>query len=163
MRHMQRIVMATLLLFGAWAQAGPATKGSIELKLVAEVEQEYQEKGVTKTRLVPVATAVPGTEVIYTITYRNLGAQPAENVVIANPIPTAVVLREGSAFGSGTDIEFSADGGKTWGRTGEVRIKGADGIERTAGAADYTHLRWRVMSPVAPKATGFVRYRAILR
>jgi uncharacterized repeat protein (TIGR01451 family) len=163
MRNIQRIVMTTLLLIGGWAHAGPAAKGSIELKLVAEVEQEYREKGVTRTRLVPVTTATPGTEVIYTITYRNISDQPAGNVVIANPIPPAVVLREGSAFGAGTDIEFSADGGKTWGRTGEVRIKGADGIERTAGAADYTHLRWRVMSPVAPKATGFVRYRAVLR
>ena len=51
------------------AQAYAQDKGCIVLKSVAEVEQEVvNDKGEKAKKLVPVSKAVPGVEVIWTIT-----------------------------------------------------------------------------------------------
>ena len=49
--------------------------------------------GTTHTERVPAAKVVPGTEVIYVITYHNVGKQPATEVVITNPIPAELAYR----------------------------------------------------------------------
>jgi len=128
------------------------------------MEQEYRNpKGEKAKRLVPASKVVPGDEVIYTITYLNKGSLPADRVVVTDPIPPEVSYVDGSAFGAGTEIEFSADGGKIWGAPAALKVKGADGKERPAIAADYTHLRWKVAASVGPGQKGFVRFRAVLK
>ena len=49
--------------------------------------------GTMHNERVPAAKVVPGTEVIYVITYRNAGKQPATEVVITNPIPAELAYR----------------------------------------------------------------------
>jgi uncharacterized repeat protein (TIGR01451 family) len=111
---------------------------------------------------VPIAKIVPGDQVIYTVSYENKGKQPADRVVVTDPIPPEVAYVDGSAFGPGTEIEFSVDG-KTWGAPAALKVKGADGKERPAIAADYTHIRWKLAASVQPGQKGFVRFRAVLK
>ena len=160
-----KALLALVLAFALPAAAAPASSsGSIELMIVGQMEQEYRnDKGEKATRLVPITKVVPGDEVIYTITYVNKGAQPTERVVVTDPIPPEVTYVDGSAFGAGTDIEFSADKGKTWGKPGTLKVKGADGKERAAVAADFTHVRWKLAAAVQPGQKGFVRFRAVLK
>lgn len=147
------------------AAAAPASSsGTVEVTIAGQMEQEYRnDKGEKAKRLVPITKIVPGDEVIYTITYENKGKQPADRVIVTDPIPAEVTYVDGSAFGPGTEIEFSADGGKTWGAPAALKVKGADGKERAAVAADYTHVRWKLAASVAPGQKGFVRFRAVLK
>ena len=68
-----------------------------------------------------------------------------------------------SASGPGSDVLFSVDNGRTFGRPDELTIVAADGGTRTAAAADYTHVRWVLKASLAAGATGVARYRAVPR
>lgn len=136
------------------------------LELTAQVMQEIETRGKDgklRKQTVPAARVVPGTEVTYVITYRNKGAQPAEKVVINNPVPPELSYQGSSASGPGTKFEVSVDGGATYGVLPSLRVTGADGRPRPAQPADVTHLRWTLARAVMPGAEGTVRYRAVLK
>ncbi len=89
---MQRLTLVLLPLM-ILALASPAMalaqdKGTIELKSIAEVEiEDFNAEGQKVVKRVPAAKVVPGSEVIYTNLYTNVGSEAAAKVVITNPIP----------------------------------------------------------------------------
>lgn len=164
---MHKVVLsaAAALFFGlaglgaVQAQQG----GDIEFRNVVEMEQEVRgADGKTEKKRVAVQKAVPGAEVIYTSTFRNVGKRPAGNIAIVNPIPAHTTLVGGSAFGANTEISFSADGGKTWAAADKVTVKGADGKPRPAGLSEFTHLRWAYRGELAPGRQGEVGFRVVV-
>ena len=121
------------------------------------------ESGQEATRLVPVSTVVPGDEVIYTISFTNISEEPAENVTITNAVPEHMAYVGDTAFGPGTEVSFSVDGGFSYGSPGELTVTDDDGEERPANASDYTHIRWVMRSNLEPGSKGFARFRAQLK
>ena len=83
--------------------------------------------------------------------------------MITDPVPAEMRYVQGSAFGPGTRIVFSADGGRTWGTADTLFVTGPDGTSRPAVADDYTHIRWTMRSSLKPGGRGFARFRAELR
>ncbi len=139
-------------------------QGTIELQNVAEVEVAVKgaDGVITKKRMVADKTT-PGTEVIYTTTFRNIGAKPAGSINIKNPIPANTTLMAGSPWGEGVDITYSADGGKTWSAVDKIRIKDAStGKERPAALSELTHVRWSLRNDLAPGKLGEVGFRVIV-
>lgn len=133
----------------------------VELSTTAEIEiVEVQADGREVVRLESPSRVIPGTEVIYTITAKNTGAQPADSVVVTNPVPLQTRYVEGSATGANTDITFSVDGGQSWGVAQSLTVIDANGEERAATADDYTHVRWTLQSGLAPDQQVPVWYRA---
>ena len=61
------------------------------------------------------------------------------------------------------EVDYSVDGGKTYGTLDKLGIstQGSD-APRPATAADVTHLRWTLKNSMAPGASGFVRFRAVM-
>ena len=162
MRLIQAVTLV-LLSAGLLAQEAP-TGGNLELMTVVEKVREIAgPDGATRTELEPVETAVPGDEVVYTVTFTNIGEETAENVRITNPIPPQMRYVDGTAFGPGTDVLYSTDGGASYGVSGELMVRSDDGSERPAGAADYTHIRWVLNAPLDAGAKGFARFRAVLQ
>ncbi len=162
-RYVLIILAALFITFVAnnavWAQP----KGNIELKAVAEVEMEViNAKGEKELKRVPAARVVPGDFVIYTIYYANVGKEPADKVVITNPIPEHMRFEDGSASGEGTRITFSVDGGKRYDVPVNLTIVGADGKKRPAKGSDYTHIRWTLQKSLTPEEKGLVSFRAQL-
>src|SRR5689334_14561941 len=99
----------------AWTSAHAQSGGDIEFRNIAEIEQEVKTpEGKVEKKRVVAQKAIPGTEVIYTSTFRNTGKKPAGNIAVVNPVPANTTLVGGSTFGENTDITFSADGGKNW-------------------------------------------------
>jgi uncharacterized repeat protein (TIGR01451 family) len=136
------------------------------LQLTNEVFQEVTSTdaaGKKSVKRVPATTVVPGTEVIYVVTYKNVGAQPADNVVITNPVPKELALKSESAAAAGASVEYSVDGGKTYGALAALRVTGSDGKPRPAQAADVTHVRWKLARAVKPGEQGSVSLRAVLK
>jgi len=144
----------------AWAQQS----GRVELTLVAEQERQViTDKGEKELKRVPAAKVVPGDEVIYSIHYVNKGKEAADSVVIDNPVPEHMLYTQGSAAGADTAITFSVDKGKTYHPPSKLTVTGADGKERPATAADYTHIRWTLQKPLVPGGKGLVSFRARLK
>ena len=161
----KQFILAALIALAA-AAGGPAfaqAGGDIEFRNVAEQEVEIKgADGKVEKKRVPTAKAVPGAEIIYTSTFRNVGKRPAANIQVVNPVPANTVLVGGSAFGENTEITFSADGGKTWAAADKVKVKGADGKERPAGISELTHVRWVYRGELAPGKQGSVGFRVVL-
>src|ERR1051325_9186717 len=149
------------LLATAGVMAAPPS-----LDLVTTLQQgkgTTDAKGVQHSQVVPMDKALPGTELVYTIAYHNIGKQDAGDVVVNDPIPQHTVYIPGSAEGKDMDIMFSIDGGKTWGKPEQLKVKNADGTSSDAQAKDYTHIRWTLKGKLAPGATGTVSFHAVLQ
>ncbi|MDF3029752.1 MAG: conserved repeat domain [Moraxellaceae bacterium] len=156
---MQGLFLAALLALPAAAQAA-------DLELKTEAFQDIVVKGKdgkTEKQRKTVTSAVPGSEIIYVITYRNNGKKPAEKVIVNNPVPAGLAYQAGSAQGNGARAEVSVDGGKTFGALEAQRVKDAKGVARAAKGSDVTHVRWTVLAPVPAGQGGTVTYRAMVR
>ncbi len=146
---------------GQTASAAPAP-GCISLKTVAETEQEtINEKGERVKRLVSAAKVTPGTEVVWTVTASNVCALPVGNVLIDNPVPEHMRYVAGSAVGVGAEILYSLDG-RRYGKPDELRVREADGSERSARADEYRHIRWTFRNAIAPGQMAMARFRAVV-
>jgi uncharacterized repeat protein (TIGR01451 family) len=160
---MKGISSALLLLaLCVSAQARAQEQGHLNVQTVVQKEQvTVNDAGVAETNLVPADTVVPGENVVYTITFRNISEEPADNVVITNPIADSLTYIEGSAFGPGTEIQFSVDGGQTFASRDDLTVS-EDGVVRAASAQDFTHIRWVMQQELAAGAQGVARFSAVL-
>lgn len=156
------LVLAICLGFAA-LNVAHAQQGGIELKNVAEIEIETKDaQGKIERKRAPVSKAIPGTEVFYTTTFKNVGTKPAGNIVINNPVPANTSLVAGSVFGTNTDITYSVDG-KTFATADRLKVKDKDGKEVTATAADYTAIRWAYKGELAAGKVETAGFRSVIK
>ena len=154
---------AAALIVGLAVSGIALASGEIELQTTARQEvQVLDDSGHPVTKLLTASKVVPGGEVVYTITARNVSDQPVETVVIDDPIPLHMIYVKGSAVGEGTTMTFSVDGGTSFHPTEELTVIDEAGTARPAEARDFTHIRWTLDSPIPPSATKSVRFRAQL-
>ena len=160
---MKTLLKLTLLTCGFVAATTSAQdQGHLNVRTVVQKEEvTVNDAGETERRLVAADTVVPGDDVIYTITFTNISDETAENVVITNPISASLTYVAGSAFGPGTVIEFSVDGGQTFASADDL-VVGADGGQRAAEVGDFTHVRWTMENELEAGAQGMARFRARL-
>ncbi len=157
---MKKVIGVLLIL--ACASTAVAAEGHLNVRTVVQKETvRLDDGGAVQTELVSADTVVPGENVFYTITFQNISEEPADNVVITNPIAESLTYLDGSAFGPGTEIRFSVDGGHTFAGLDELTVI-EDGEERAATADDVTHIRWRMQEALAAGAQGVARFAAVL-
>ena len=155
---MKVLMSVVLIAFSALAGA----QGHLDVRTTVQKQEVFvNEAGESETRLVPAEVVVPGESVIYTITFRNVSGEPADNVVITNPIAEDLMYVDGSAFGPGMEILFSVDGGQTFAAADELTVVEEDEV-RDARASDFTHVRWVMRNDLAVGAQGTARFAAIL-
>lgn len=119
--------------------------------------------GAQMIETAPAERVTPGDRIAYVLTYRNEGADEAQDVVLVMPVPTGVVMLPGSPTSSdGSPESYSVDGGDTYASLDALTVT-QDGQPVPASARDVTHVRWTLARPVAPGAAGQVRYSAILQ
>ncbi len=162
-----KAVLRTLQFVAVLACAGWIAPALADVKLtttVQKMERVAAPDGSVGARLVPAEKVIPGDDVHYTITFVNDGktAADAGSVVITNPIPTNTQYIADSAFGSGTTIQFSVDGGKTFHPANELSVV-RDGVKVPATGADYTTIRWVFGPALAPAAQSYVSFNARLQ
>jgi len=157
---MKTTVIVTVL---ALLLAGTAFAG-VELTAQALTEvKSTNEAGEEVIELIKADKVVPGDEVIYTIHFVNKGSEPADDVVITNPIPQHMVFTSVGQSPRNAQVEMSADGGSDYGRPGQITVAEAGGGDRPANATDFTHVRWTFQEPLDPGAEGSVSFRAQLQ
>ena len=154
------LLLAVALLIALLAARPSYAQNALDVRTVVQKEQvEVGDDGETTTTLVPAERVLPGDKVVYTITFTNTGDTPADNVVVTNPIDASLTYVEGSAFGAGMRVEFSADDGQSFAARSEVRVTEA-GDERAADDEDLTHVRWTLEGSLGAGATGVARFAA---
>ena len=139
----------------AWAQ------GTLDVQTTVQKETvTVNDDGEQVKTLVPAESVIPGERVVYTITFRNTGEDPADDVVITNPISESLTYVPGSAFGPGMQLQFSIDG-VTFAAADELMVD-EDGESRPAKPEEYRHIRWVMQSDLMAGAQGTVRFTAQL-
>ena len=159
-----RLLAISLLLTvpGLGSSALAQEQTTLDVRTTVQKEETVvDEAGNAETRLVDPDTVLPGDKVIYTITFRNAGDETADDVVVTNPIDPSLTYVDGSAFGPGTRIEFSADGGQSFASRDELTVS-ENGVTRAAEPADYTHVRWTMEGELEAGSTGVARFSAVV-
>jgi uncharacterized repeat protein (TIGR01451 family) len=158
----------SFVFIGLWvalqaAAVSAQTTGAIELQTVAQKELRIAAPGGdVEVKLVPAGKVVPGDRIVYTIVARNVSAQPADRIVITDPIPEHMTYVDGSADSGVGGVLFSVDGGMRFAAPEQLRVIGEDGAPRRAEPRDYTHVRFVFDEPLLPSGEQAVRFVAQL-
>lgn len=165
MKKLARTTNRGLLLTGLLILGGVAAAQETTIRLEHKAEQWERftdENGVQQTRLVEATLVLPGAAVLFTVTYTNTGDEPAESVTITNPVPDHMVYVDASASGDDATVTFSVDGGESFAAAQDLSVADASGVQRSAIAKDYSHVRWIVDNDVAAGASGAVQFTAVV-
>jgi uncharacterized repeat protein (TIGR01451 family) len=156
------VLFTTALLTTFTVPTHTAEPGAIKISSIAEKETEVIDKNGNKTsKRTRVDTAVPGDEIIYTITFENISTKPASNIVITNPIPNDTTYI--SATGVNTEITFSIDGNNQYATPDKLIVTTKEGVTRLAVPSDYSHLRWVYTVELGVDKTSQVSFRAVIK
>ena len=151
------------LLIAIAALLSPAAvmaANSVTLESKAFVERTTTDAdGKPKVVLEAPKLVVPGDRLVFVLAYKNVGAQPATDFVVTNPIPQAVAY---SGF-EGAPAIVSVDGGKSWGPLASLKIAQADGTLRDAQPADVTHVRWTFAKAIPAGQEGKLSFRGVVK
>lgn len=157
-KHISSLLAPIAFLLAAIAAPAAAQQPVQLAGDVKVVKTTIDDNGQSSTELVDPDVVVPGDRLVFGTDYTNTGAEPVENFVVTNPLPSAVRL----ADDADPELTVSVDGGKSWGRLADLRVASDDGVSRDAQAVDVTHVRWTLAS-VAPGEQGRLEYHAIIR
>ncbi len=144
------------------SQAAAVQQG--HLKVTSKVQKMLlvNKDGKKSYKFIPATKVIPGETVQYNTYFENISDKPADNINIVNPIPENTVYLTNSAHGKNTNIVFSVDGGKHYGKAGTLKVRGNDGKIYPAKDSDYTHIQWRYLGNLAPKTKQAVGFRVRL-
>ena len=154
-----RIVVTLLALFGfATAQAQVQLENTIK-----KVETFLDGEGQIKRRMVDAVSIVPGDELQYQVRFSNQGEQQVDagTIVITDVIPEHTLYVQGTAYGSGTDIQFSIDG-EQFGNPQDL-VVAQEGAELVASPASYEAIKWTFGPALAPGASSYVSFNVRLK
>ncbi|MEO5587576.1 MAG: hypothetical protein ABIQ81_07775 [Novosphingobium sp.] len=149
-----RAIAAVLAASLAMAGTMPAHAGSMGVALDSAI---YVERMNGLTRSLRQADRLSrGDRIVTILTWQKQGGLKNDNAgfTVVNPLPRTVAY-QGSAR---DDEQVSVDGGKTWGRLGELTAG-----SRLATAEDVTHVRWHVDPRQAAIGQGRIAYSGIVR
>ena len=162
MKHIAQTATIFMLLLLTTASAMAAGKVVVTITAQEEIEIINKE-GKREIHHTPTNSVIPKDVVLYTINYHNDSTEPAEKVVLSNPIPLHMQYIDDTATSNDlVAVVFSADQGETYDQPENIFIKTKDGKERSAMASDYTHIQWRFKAPLQPGAKGVLEYKARL-
>ncbi len=152
------VVLLCGLVLSAAAQANVRLDNTIK-----KVEISVNGQGEAQRKLVAAASVVPGDELQYTVAFTNEGEQAVDagTIVITDAIPPHTFYVDGTAYGAGTEVEFSVDG-NTFAAAEDLTVN-KDGTRVPASAKDYTAIRWIFAPELKPGATGRVSFNVRLK
>jgi uncharacterized repeat protein (TIGR01451 family) len=171
---------ALLAFFLAAPTCGQERASPLEIKSIAEVESKVAQGstdgearagdsgpagavGRAPVELVPADKVVPGDRVIYTLEVRNGAETALDAPSFSYPIPEHMRYIADSAVGPGAVVSYSVDGGHTFARAEDLKVKGPDGKLRAAVGADYTDIRWQLKNRLKANSIAFVRFRTVVK
>lgn len=154
--------MKIWLAIAALAAPAAAASAASDVTLASEVFVEHIKAGPDGKPVVVrerPTVVTPGDKLVFELSYKNQGAQPATGFALTDPIPASVVFTGGES----PNAVFSVDGGKTWGPLESLKVAQPDGTSRPAGRSDVTHIRWSFSQAIAAGASGKLSFRGVVK
>jgi uncharacterized repeat protein (TIGR01451 family) len=136
---------------------------SVTITTTAEKIKISHAAGRDRVQLLRADHVVSGDEVIYTLELRNVGPTAVDDFVFTTPIPEHMVYVADSAVAPGAEVSYSVDGGRSYDAPENLTVHGANGKQRPAVAADYTHIRWILRNRLKRGSMALARFHAVLR
>ena len=154
-------IIPALLCITLLLPAVSMAAGDVVVSITSAKQEIITKDGKKFSRTVPATKFVPGDTIVYFINYTNKGKEPATNAVIDDPIPQGTIFVPNSTTGTGAEITYSIDGGKTYKKPTLLFYdveQGGKKEQRVASPDQYTHIRWTIPS-IAPGASGRVSFK----
>jgi hypothetical protein len=152
-RAITALLTGCLAATGTPALANSGMRPAVSVDSAVYVEHASNDSGRGLTRSLALADRLSrGDRIVTILTWQKQSGSGGFTVV--NPLPPKVSY-QGSAR---EDEQVSVDGGRSWGRLGELSIG-----TRLATAEDVTHVRWHVDPRQAALRQGRIAYSAIVR
>jgi hypothetical protein len=151
---------------GVAAGAQESARAPAGLVVSSTLERIVAAESGSHTAAVQIAShtvASHADQLIVSVRFTNTSDQIIDSIRITSPVPADVQYVPHSASGPGSEVLFSVDNGRTFGRPDELTLAALDGGVRDADPADYTHIRWVLLAPLDAGATGIARFRAVPR
>ena len=148
------------------AAASLAAPALAEVEISLDAKKRVVTKDMLDRRSVKLedpGTALPGDEIVYSVKLANRGGAPADKVRFVTPIPRELAYWAGSVDGGDAETAFSIDGGKTFDRPDRLFVTDAGGAKRLAEAHEYTHIQWRLPTPLPAAQVRTVSFHAVVR
>lgn len=146
------------------AIAQVAKKPTVQLNLTAAkkliVVTTGGKKKIKWENLTDQAVVQPGDTLRYTVSSENIGANPAKDLTITQPVPEQMVYKLDTATSKNkAKVTYSTDNGESFVTKPVIKIKTEHGkiIKKPAPAETYTHIRWQ-FDALAPKAEIMAMY-----
>lgn len=156
--------LARVLVFSAALMLPTAAFAQVDLAIEAKKRVAVRDaQGRTSVKLEEPKQVLPGDEIAYAVRLTNRGAKAADALRFVTPIPRELAYRAGSAQGGDVEVAFSADGGRTFAPAGRVLVADGSGQQRPASPSEYTHIQWRLPTPLPAAAVRTVTYHASVR
>ena len=162
---MKAMAATVLLLMLGSAAFAEDVKGTIVLESMNEVDVVVEnEKGEKEVKRVDAAKAriLPGDEIFFSVRFSNAGTEPAEDIVITNPVPEHMILKPMTIHGENASVILSIDNGKSFDRQEALFVVEEDGTKRPPKPEEYTHIRWSFSKEIMPGEQGSVGFSAIV-
>jgi uncharacterized repeat protein (TIGR01451 family) len=154
------LILVVLTCLPVWA------KPQMAISIITSKEITETVNSVKTKKLIQATQAASGDTLVYTITYSNNGNEPATDANIENPIPKGSSFIAGSVTGTGTEITYSVDDGKSFARSdklmSEVMLMSGTKVRHPAAADDYTHIRWTIRH-VPAGGTGKLSFKVLVK
>ena len=147
-----------ILTLAASSTAWAADSVSLTSEVLVEHVKQQADGSSQIVREEP-KVVTPGDKLVFLLSYRNGGAEPATGFVVTNPIPASVAFSGGESEGA----IVSVDGGKSWGPLASLKVANEDGSLRPATASDVTHIRWSFAQPIAAGRAGQLSFRGVVK
>ena len=149
-----------LFMLALIAPAAAMAQQNVSLSSEVYVEKTVMDaKGEAKIVREKPEVVTPGDRLVFVLSYKNQGAQPATGFTVTNPVPAAVAFNAVEGAGS----QVSVDGGKSWGALAALKVALPDGTSRAAAPADVTHIRWNFAQPIAAGGGGQLSFRGTVK
>src|SRR5688572_25177563 len=158
--------LAALLFASAVVLAQEPSRAQRELILSSTLERIVAAPhgdSATPVRIASDTVASHADQLVVSVRFTNASEHVLDAIRITSAVPADVQYVPQSASGPGSEVLFSVDNGRSFGRPDELTLRAEDGGLRGAVEADYTHVRWVLRAPLDAGATGIARFRAVPR
>ncbi|MFC3099404.1 hypothetical protein [Altererythrobacter lauratis] len=145
-------------LMVASPMAAMAQESPVELSSAVQVVIPADENNGTEEQLAEASNVLPQDLLHFSVSYRNMGAEAVNDLLLVNPVPATVRVTDESALST----QVSVDGGESWGNLSELVVERENGETTPATVDDITHLRWTI-ALIAPGEAGSVGFRAVVK
>lgn len=152
--------MTVVLLNVSFLGTANAQEG-VKIVSSAWVVKESNVNNEVKKTLEEAKKVYPGDSVVLRNSVVNNSSKPISDIEVVNPIPKNMAFTS-VENAAGVEVLFSIDG-KKFAKEKDLFVTESNGAKRVATKEDYTHIKWKISSPIKANETKNVEFTAYIK